>query len=82
MKQAFEIKIIPSNTPSGEALKSFKRAEKTSTRKILENFGYNLSDEEIFCIGRNIRQLADVIVNFENKKIIKNKKLCKQQTFQ
>ena len=67
---------------SRQAKKSFRQGEKISVKKILENFGYNLSDEEIFCIGRNIRQLADVIVNFENKKIIKNKKLCKQQTFQ
>ena len=53
---------------SRQAKKSFRQGEKISVKKILENFGYNLSDEEIFCIGRNIRQLADVIVNFENKK--------------
>ena len=59
-----------------QAKKSFRQGEKISVKKILENFGYNLSDEEIFCIGRNIRQLADVIVNFENKKrkLLKNNK--------
>ena len=61
---------------SRQAKKSFRQGEKISVKKILENFGYNLSDEEIFCIGRNIRQLADVIVNFENKKrkLLKNNK--------
>ena len=51
-----------------------KEDEGPQTKRILEKFGYILSDEEIFCIGRNIRQLADVITNFENKK----KKLIKK----
>ena len=68
--------LFASKMISGDTTKSFKHGEKISTKKILENFGYNLSDEEIFCIGRNIRQLADVIVNFENKKrkLLKNNK--------
>jgi hypothetical protein len=40
-----------------------------NVRKILAKHGHgNLSDEEVFEISKNISALADVILNFEEKK--------------
>ena len=53
---------------------NLKRQKVEEFEKILGKFKYNnLSGEEMFYVRKNIQQLADVIINFENKKSKNNK---------